>query len=184
MRVHYANIPLMRPLWADRDPAIRVTARSICALFAKQLLRHRLGEGELSWLHEVMDKPSYDIFNEHNNRASMNVDAFVDGVLLYQRDELPNELADSFKQTLMVLMKDMYTNSQTSVHTDTFEGRLAYHIQRIEQDNGRQDHDNRDNVVKQLRRLSSSATGTSSTWDMKQFALQHGLNGTPTGIVF
>ncbi|KAN0113969.1 hypothetical protein V8E52_007118 [Russula decolorans] len=53
MRLHFANIGLMRPLWVDSDPAIRITARSICALFARQLLRQRqLGEGELSWLQE------------------------------------------------------------------------------------------------------------------------------------
>ena len=160
MRLHFANIALMRPLWADRDPAIRVTARSICALFARQLLRQsELGEGELSWLQEVMAKPSNTIFNEHNNRArvdSMNADAFVDGVLSCQTDDLSNVLAFSFKDTLMVLMN---TNSQASVHTDTFEESLSYHIRRIEQEN---DHQNRDNVVEQLRRMSSSTSGTST----------------------
>jgi hypothetical protein len=158
MRLHFANIALMRPLWVDSDPAIRITARSICALFARQLLRQRqLGEGELSWLQEVMDKPSYTIFNEHHNRASvdnMNADAFVDGVLSFQRDDLPNVLAISFKDTLMVLMN---THSQVSVHTDTIEEWLSYHIRRIEQEpeNDRQD---RDNVVDQLRRMSSNNT--------------------------
>ena len=159
MRLHFANIALMRPLWADMDPAIRVTARSICALFARQLLRQRgLEAEELAWLEEVMDKPSNTIYNGHNNRAwvdSMNFDAFVDGVLSHQRDDLPNVLAISFKDTLMVLMN---TNSRTSVHTDTFEEWLSYHIQRIEQEN---DHRDRDNVVEQLRRMSSSTTGTS-----------------------
>jgi hypothetical protein len=159
MRSHFANITLMQPLWADRDPAIRVTARSICALFARQLLREpQLGEEELSWLQEVMNKPSTTIFNERNNRASldsMNVDAFLDGILSYHRDDLPNALAISFKDTLMVLMN---TNSRASVHADTFEEWLSYHIRRIEQDNDRQD---RDNVIDQLRRMSSSTTGTS-----------------------
>jgi len=160
MRLHFADIDLMRPLWADRDPAIRVTARSICALFARQLLRQRqLGVEELSWLQEVMDKPSNTIFNERYNRAildTMNADAFVDGVLSHQRDDLPNVLAISFKDTLMVLMN---TNSWTSVHTDTFEEWLSYRIRRIEQENDRQDSDN---VVDQLRRMSSTgATGTS-----------------------
>jgi hypothetical protein len=159
MRLHFANMALMRPLWADGDPAIRVTARSICALFARQLLRQsELGEGELSWLQEVMAKPSNTIFNEHNNRArvdSMNADAFVDGVLSYQSDDLSNVLAVSFKDTLVVLM---HTDSRTSVHTDTFEESLSHHIRRIEQENDRQD---RDNVVNQLRRMSSSTAGTS-----------------------
>ena len=167
MRLHFANIALMRPLWADRDPAIRVTARSICALFARQLLRqNQLGEGELSWLQEVMDKPSNTIFDEHNNLArvdGMNADAFVDGVLSYQRDDLPNVLAVSFKDTLMVLMS---TNSGASAHTDTFEESLSYHIRRrIEQENDRQD---RDNVVEQLRRMSSSTTVTGTSRPQSQ----------------
>ena len=168
MRLHFANIALMRPLWADRDPAIRVTARSICALFARQLLRQRqLGEGELSWLQEVMDKPSNTIFNAQNNRArvdSMNVDAFVDGVLSYQTDDdLPNVLAIFFKDTLTVLMN---THSRASVHTDTFEEWLSDHIRRIEEEN---EHQDRDNVVDQLRRMSSiSTTGTSGPQSQPQ----------------
>ena len=160
MRLRFANIPLMRPLWTDSDPAIRITARSICALFARQLLRQpRLGAEDVSWLQEVMNKPSNTILNEHSNRASvdsMNADAFVDGVLSYQTDDLPNVLAISFKDTLMVLMN---THSRASVHTDTFEEWFLYHIRRIEEENDRQD---RDNIVDQLRRMSStSATGTS-----------------------
>jgi len=160
MRLHFADIDLMRPLWVDRDPAIRVTARSICALFARQLLRQgQLGEGELSWLEEVMNMPSNTIFNERNNRArldSMNVDAFVDGVLSYQKDDLPNVLAMSFKDTLMVLMN---TSSRASVHTDTFEEWLSYHIRRIEQEDDRQGWDN---VVEQLRRMSSQSQSPAS----------------------
>ena len=168
MRLHFANIALMRPLWADRDPAIRITARSICALFARQLLRQRqLGAGELSWLQEVMDKPSYTIFNEHNNRAtvdSMNADAFVDGVLSFQTDDLPDVLAISFKDTLTVLMN---THSQSSVHTDNFEEWLSHHIRRIEQDpeNNRQDHEN---VVDQLRRMSATNTAGSTSRPQSQ----------------
>lgn len=162
MRLHFANIALMRPLWADRDPAIRITARSICALFARQLLRQsEPGEGELSWLQEVMAKPSNTIFNEHNNRDSvdsMNADAFVDGVLSYQRpeDDLPSGLAVSFKDTLTVLMNA--NSSRTSVHTDTLEESLSRYIRRVEQENDRQD---RDYVVTQLRRMSSGTAGTS-----------------------
>jgi len=49
----------------------------------------------------VMDKLANTIYNEHNNRARvncMNVDAFVDDVLSYQRDDPPNIVAISFKQ--------------------------------------------------------------------------------------
>ena len=148
MRLHFANIALMRPLWVDRDPAIRVTSRSICALFARQLLRQRqFEEEELLWLQEVMDKPANTIFNEHNNRArvDMNVDAFVDGVLLHQMDDLPDVLATSFKDTLMVLMN-------TNNRADAFEEWLFYYIRRMEEEN---DHQDRNNVVNQLRRMST-----------------------------
>jgi hypothetical protein len=160
MRLHFANITLMRTLWADGDPAIRVTARSICALFARQLLRqHELEERELLWLQEVMAKPSNTIYNERHNHASvdsMNADAFVDGVLSYQSNDLLSVLAVSFKETLMVLTN---TDSRTSVHTDSFaEESLSRYIRRIEQENDRQD---RDNVVNQLRRMPSSTAGTS-----------------------
>jgi hypothetical protein len=179
MRLHFANIAFMRPLWVDRDPAIRITARSICALFARQLLHQRqLGEGDLSWLQEVMNKSSNTILNEHNNRASvdsMNVDAFVHGVLSFQRDDLPSVLAISFKDTLMVLMN---THSQASVHTDTFEEWLSYHIRRIEQE-PENDRQARDNVVDQLRRMSStSATGTSRPQSQSQSQSQSPTSGT------
>lgn len=166
MRLHFANIALMRPLWTDGDPAIRIAARSICALFARQLLRQpHLGEGELSWLQEVMDKPSNTIYNAHNNRArveSMNVDAFVDGVLSYQKDDLPNVLAISFKDTLMLLMN---TNSRPSLQANAFEEWLSYHIQRLELEN---DHQDRNNVVDQLRRMSISTTLSSGPQSQPQ----------------
>ena len=98
----------MRPLWTDNDPIIRVTARSICALFARQLLRKLyLEAGELSWLQEVMDRQSSSIFDCSNLAAvdSMNVDSFVNGVLSCQIGDLPDAQETSFKETLEVLMR-------------------------------------------------------------------------------
>ena len=182
VRINFANIRLMQLLWADTDPSIRIISRSICALLARHLLRKRPLEGvELAWLEEVMAKPSNTIFNGHNNHAavdSMNADAFVDGVFLYQRGDLPNELVISFKDTLMVLMN---TNNRAFVHPDTFDGWLFYHIERIEQENV---HRDRDNVVRQLRRMSSSIAGTSRPQTQAQSPasdtwrpnVQHGLD--------
>ena len=153
VRIDFANIRLMRALWADTDPSTRVISRSICALLARHLLhKHPLEGVELAWLEEVMAKPSNMIFNRHNNHAaidSINAGAFVDGVFLYQRGDLPNELVIFFKDTLMVLMN---TNNRASVHPDNFDDGLSYHIRRIEQENEYQD---RDNVVGQLRRMLS-----------------------------
>ncbi|KAF8474395.1 hypothetical protein DFH94DRAFT_695460 [Russula ochroleuca] len=157
MRLRFAKIDLMRPLWTDNDPAIRVTARSICALFARQLLRKpHLEAGGLSWLQEVMDRQSSTIFNDRSNLStvdSMNVDSFVNGVLSYQMDDLPNVQEASFKETLEVLMK---TNSRASLHNDTFEEWLPTLIRRVQQEDG---YRNRDTVVENLRRMSSDTTG-------------------------
>jgi hypothetical protein len=156
IRLRYADTARMRPLWADSDPAIRVTARSICALFARQLLRKNQLEGwELSWLQEVMDKPSNTIYNARNDLDtvdSMNVDSFVNGVLSHQVEDLPDVQATSFKETLKVLMN---TYSQTSIHTDTSEEWFYSFIQRVEQDD---DHQGRDDLVDKLRRMSSGTT--------------------------
>lgn len=156
MRLRYAKIDLMRPLWTDNDPTIRVTARSICALFARQLLRKPyLEAGELSWLQEVMDRQSSTIFDCSNLTTvdSMNVDSFVNGVLSCQIGDLPDAQETSFKETLEVLMR---TNNQTSLHNDTFEERLPSLIRRVQEEDG---YRNRDNVVESLRRMSSSTTG-------------------------
>jgi hypothetical protein len=156
MRLRFANIALMRPLWVDRDPAIRVTARSICALFARQLLRKPQLEGwELSWLQEVMEKPSNTIYNARSNLDtvdSMNIDSFVNGALSHQMD-LTDVQATSFKETLKVLMN---TYGQVPIHTDTSEEWFSSFIQRVEQEDGHQD---RDDLVAKLRRMSS---GTAS----------------------
>ena len=155
VRIRFANMALMRPLWVNDDPAIRVTARSICALFARRLLRMpQLEAGEISWLQEVMDRPSSIIFNAFrvNDLAAvdgMNVDSFVNGVLSQQAEVLPNVQATLFKETLKFLMN---ADSQASLHADTFE---AWLTSRIELEQG---HLNRDYVVDNLRRMSSSTT--------------------------
>ena len=157
IRSKFANIVLMRPLWADSDPAIRVTARSICALLARQLLRKSdLEAWELSWLQDVMDRPSSMIFNAHNSNNlatvdNMNVYSFVNGVLSQQTEVLPVQAA-FFEETLKDIMN---RNSQTSLQADTLEERLSSLIRRMEKEEGRQD---RDSVVDKLPRMSSSTT--------------------------
>ena len=160
IRSNFANMALMRPLWADSDPSIRVTARSICALLARQLLRTpHPEEWELSWLQEVMGRPSHVIlFNAFNNLATadnMNIDSFVIGVFLHQTDDLPNVQATSFIETLKVLMSTD-TRPGAPLHLDDrFEERFSSLIQRIEQG----DHEDRDNVVDKLRKMSSTTGG-------------------------
>lgn len=49
VRINFANIHLMRPLWAEEDNTIRITSRSICALLAKQI-KPSPRDSELAWL--------------------------------------------------------------------------------------------------------------------------------------
>jgi Family of unknown function (DUF6535) len=132
-RIDFANIGLMRALWADSDPATRVTARSICALFAKHLLRKDLPEEqELAWLHEVIGSPSHRILASLRHPVTadrMNIDSFVYGVLSNQSDNLPNERV--FVETLVILMN---AGSQAALRRNIFMTGLSALVQRAEHD--------------------------------------------------
>ncbi len=151
VRIHFANIGLMRSLRTDGNPAIRVTARSICALLARQLLRKNpLEQSELAWLQDVMGKPSNTIYNQLDNLPAvdyMNIDSFVFGVLADQTDDLPPiTQATTFTKTLAILMN---SGSQIDLRRDTFAAQLLSLIQRMEE----ADHEDRDIVVDKLRRM-------------------------------
>jgi hypothetical protein len=107
IRINFANIGLMRTLWADSDPSIRLVSRSICALLARQLLRkHRLEQSELAWLQDVIGEPSNTIFNSLGNLPTvdyMNLDAYVYDVLSRQTDDLPVKQATFFAETVTIL---------------------------------------------------------------------------------
>ena len=148
LRIQFANIPLMRALWVEKDPAIRVTARSICALLAKHLLRQRpLEQQELAWLQDVMGQPSCsEISNQLNNPPAldhMTIDSFVYGVLSGQTDALPIVQATSFVKTLAILM-DLET--QAVLDKVAFADSLVSLIRRIEEGG----HQDRDDVVDKL----------------------------------
>ena len=153
MRSNFANMALMRPLWANSDPAIRVTARSICALLARQLLRKSsLDVGEKSWLQDVMGRQSSMIYNTRNNLATvdnMNVYSFVSGALSHQTEVLPAQ-ATLFEETL----KDIMNRNSHTLQVDAFEERLSSVIRWMEQEEGHQD---RDNVLNTLRRMSQQS---------------------------
>ena len=148
LRVQFANMPLMRTLWANNDPAIRVTARSICALLARHLLRQpSLDQQELAWLQDVMGQPSWsEISNQLNNPPAlddMTIDSFVYGVLSGQTDALPIVQATSFVKTLAILM-DLET--QAVLDKVAFADSLVSLIRRIEEGG----HQDRDDVVDKL----------------------------------
>lgn len=142
VRIHFANIGLMRALWADENPATRVTARSICALLAKHLLRkYPLEQSELAWLGDVMGKPSNTIYNQLDDLAAvdnMNVDSFVYCLLSHHTDDLPIIQATAFADTLAILMN--------SGSRDTFSDQLSSLILRMEYD----ENEDRVNVVNKI----------------------------------
>ena len=107
IRINFANTDLMRPLWADTDPQIRIISRSICALLARHLVRKRpLEEPELAWLQEVMGKPSNTIFDSLDDISkadSMNFDSFIHGVLANQKVDPPAKAATFFMEMVAIL---------------------------------------------------------------------------------
>jgi hypothetical protein len=154
VRINFANIGLMRTLWADSDPSIRITARSICALLAKHLLhKHILEESELAWLQEVMAMPSNTIFNALGNSSavdSMNLNAYVYGVLSRQTEDLPTRQATSFLETMSIL-----TNARGDFvfRGVIIEGGISALIQRADGQDGRLGE-----VIGQLRRAYERAS--------------------------
>ena len=137
VRIKFANISVMRALWADEDPAIRVTSRSICALLARHILRNprtRNSESRLLWLQDVLGESSSTIINSLENLITadkMNVDAFVYGVLSYPTGDLPVAQVSRFVDTLAILMN---TGSNTAGHKKAFEEGVSGLVRRAEYD--------------------------------------------------
>ena len=106
VRKNFANIGLMRAMWADSNVGIRVTSRSICGLLARCILRRlQLEEPEPIWLQDVIGEQPNRIFNAGiGTRDHMNLKAFVYGVLSGQEGDLPTEHATSFTEILAILM--------------------------------------------------------------------------------
>lgn len=138
VRTNFANIALMRALWADSDPSIRITAHSICALLARHLLRkYPLEESELAWLQDVMGMPSNAIYNSLDNLStvdSVNVDAYVYGVFSRRTDNLSIKEATSFLENLTILTS---AGSGIVFRRDAIEGTISALIQRADEEDSR-----------------------------------------------
>ena len=103
-RAKFADIRLMRTLWDDRDPSIRFTSRSICALLAKKVVREdsELDQSRRLWLYGITgEAPGTIQYADIVRRDHMNLKSFVYGVLSDQVGDLPTE---SFKETLATLL--------------------------------------------------------------------------------
>ena len=139
VRIKFANISLMRSLWADEDPAVRITSRSICALLARPILHKSMPrDSELAWLQEVLGESSNRIYNSLANPQTvnnMNIDSFVYGVLsdpTGKPDDLPVAQATSFVYTLAILMN---AGSTTGIRKSLFETGFSELLQRANGNN-------------------------------------------------
>ena len=138
LRTNFANIGLMRLLWADTDPNIRVISRSICALLARHLVRKRpVEESDLAWLHDAMGKSTNAIYNSIENVAkadTMILDSYVYGVLAHQTFDLPVRVATVFMEMVAILAS---AGGQATFRRSVLEGGISSLMQRAEeQENG------------------------------------------------
>ncbi|KAF8493469.1 hypothetical protein F5888DRAFT_828214 [Russula emetica] len=126
IRINFANIHLMRPLWADTDPHIRIISRSICALLARHFVRKRpLEDSELAWLQEVMGKSSNTIFNslgDISKADSLNFDSYIYGVLANQMADPPAKAATFFVEMVATLAS---SGSQAAFRRSVLERRIS-----------------------------------------------------------
>ena len=146
----FANTDIMEPLWAlweSGDTAIRVTARSVCALFAVHIVRAGRDDEQVQvWLQHVMgqdlaseiieallDRPTFDFMNIKSFILGARFDLSGDGNLRSKEEIL-------FVETLAILI---YTsNSQ-----DDFSSQITSLIEQMES----YDVQNDTNVAVQLR---------------------------------
>ena len=151
VRIKFANIVLMRTLWTDTDPAIRITSRSICALLANHIL-HKPSphDSDLAWLQDVLGQPSNRIYNSLRDRSTvdnMNIDSYVYGVLSYSTGDLPVESAATFVDTLAIIMN---AGDKTAIRRSIFEGGISELLRRAE------NYDYLREVADHLRRISEA----------------------------
>jgi hypothetical protein len=147
----FAKIDMMQRLWDSGDTAIRITARSICALLAVHIVRAgRNNEREQVWLKHVMGHDDLDEIiralqaSDRPKFDSMNIESFVLGARFDSGGDgnLPIKEVISFAETLAILI-------YTSGSEDNFQTRITELIERLESD-GIDDHAN---VAGQLRTI-------------------------------
>jgi len=156
VRSNFANMSLMRAMWADSDVGISITSRSICALLARCLLsRLHLQGPELGWLQDVIKEEPSTIFNsDPTTRDRMNLKAFVYGLLSDQEGDLPMEHATSFTETLAILMD---AGIQSPFDRTKFQDQLSSLIRRIGQDTTTEGSGE---IVDKLRRMFAAFLST------------------------
>ena len=146
---NFKDVELVRRLWTDNDPAVRVTSRSICTHLAGLLLRkHPLERSEQTWLQEIMGDPESQTYPPDRVAIAdhRNLMSFVYGVLSNCAYDFNVKSITRFAESLAVLMN---AGRSAALNRDIFEAELTLLIEQVE--NG--DHHNRDEVVDRLRKM-------------------------------
>jgi len=149
---NFKDVELVRKLWTDNDPAIRVTSRSICTHLTRHLLRKNpLEKSEQTWLREIMGDPASETYSldriaiaDHRNLMS-----FVYGVLSNCNYDFDAKSITRFAESLAVLMN---AGRSAALNRDIFEGELTSLIEQIE-NNDYRNRDDSDEVVDRLRKM-------------------------------
>jgi hypothetical protein len=145
VRINFANIHLIRPLWAEEDHAIRITSRSICALLAKHIT-YPPRDSELAWLEEVLGQLPTTVHSALGGLGidNMNIDSFAYSALSYTGTaDLPDEPAVTLVDTLAILLN---AGDITSLDITRLQRGLSELVQRAE-------NENRHDVAERLRRI-------------------------------
>ena len=130
LRVNFAELRIMRPLWSDGDTAVSIRARCVCALLARRVLRDIGGparrriprDADIAWLKDVFGEAwptsSYDMYNSLGDLKAMdsaNVKSFVRGVTSsLLTGKLTNKEIASILDTLTILMDAKDTSRRSS----------------------------------------------------------------------
>ena len=143
---YFKDVNFVRRLWEDKDPAVRVTSRSICTHLARHLLRkHALEEPERTWLQQIMG----NLESEADRVATADhrtLIFFVYGVLSNRIDDFNVKIITRFAESLAVLIN---AGRSDALSRDVFERELTFLIEQVEDND---DH-NHDKVVDRLREM-------------------------------
>jgi len=163
VRTNFGNISLMKDLWVHKDPLIRMTACSICALLARHLIhKEPLEKSESEWLKVMEELPGMKsiALGDHWHDSGL-MDGYVYGVLSLQSKALSFARVTCFTETLAIFMGLELANNQPSRpsldnQAKPIKEKFATHVTSLvkrmkeERDKGNKGYDN---VVHQLNRI-------------------------------
>ena len=149
---NFMDVELVRKLWTDNDPAVRVTSRSICTHLTRHLLRkHPLEKSEQTWLQEIMGDPASETYSRDRVAIAdhRNLMSFVYGVLSNCAYDFNVKSITRFAESLAVLLN---AGRSVALNRDIFEGELTTLIEQVE-NNDHRNRDDSDEVVDKLRKM-------------------------------